>query len=198
MKNKIEYYFSKLISIIGHPLVLGTLASLYVNFREFDRQKSIQLTWTLIVGCVLPMLAFLYYKVRKSEYNDFDVSNQSRRNSLYIFAILLLAIFIGYLFSTDSNKLVKTRIIPVFLLVLISYFLNKKIKVSRHTPFSFSIAVMMIKVEVSTAFTMVLFAIINGYSRLYLKRHTMPDVAIRAFLGISIGFLFHVIYQFSL
>ena len=114
------------------------------------------------------------------------------------FAILLLAIFIGYLFSTDSNKLVKTRIIPVFLLVLISYFLNKKIKVSRHTPFSFSIAVMMIKVEVSTAFTMVLFAIINGYSRLYLKRHTMPDVAIRAFLGISIGFLFHVIYQFSL
>jgi membrane-associated phospholipid phosphatase len=57
---------------------------------------------------------------------------------------------------------------------------------------------MMIKVEVSDAFTMLLFAVLIGYSRLYLKRHGIPEVVLGAVLGISIDFIFHFIYSLNL
>ncbi|AWV96990.1 phosphatase PAP2 family protein [Arcticibacterium luteifluviistationis] len=198
MKLKAEQFLSHLISSIGHPILLGSLAAIYVNFREFDTEKAWQLTLTLLIGCVLPIIGFLIYKMRKGDYENFDVSNQKKRNSLYIFSILLLALFMGYLFFVNSTWLIKCGIIPVFLLTFSSYFINKKIKVSLHTSFSFLLATMMIQVETSAAFTMYLFAILIGYSRLHLKRHSIPEVALGAILGIAIGFIFHFIYRFGI
>lgn len=197
MKSKVEQFISNAISSIGHPILLGTLAAIYVNFSEFSREKAWNLTLTLILGCVLPIIGFLIYKMRKGDYENFDVSNQKKRNSLYLFSILLLAIFMGYLFLVNSTWLIKCGIIPVFLLTLSSYFINKKIKVSLHTSFSFLLATMMIQVETAAAFSMYLFAILIGYSRLYLKRHTIPEVALGAILGTGIGFIFHFIYRFG-
>ncbi|WP_341225179.1 phosphatase PAP2 family protein [uncultured Arcticibacterium sp.] len=198
MKLKAEQFLSHLISSIGHPILLGSLAAIYVNFREFDGDKAWRLTLTLIIGYVLPIVVFLIYKMKKGDYENFDVSNQKKRNSLYIFSIFLLALFMGYLFLINSTWLIKCGIIPVFLLTLSSYFINKKIKVSLHTSFSFLLATMMIQVETSAAFTMYLFAILIGYSRLHLKRHSIPEVALGAILGVGIGFIFHFVYRFGL
>lgn len=198
MKLKAERFISHLISSIGHPILLGSLAAIYVNFREFETQKAWQLTFTLLLGCVIPLILFLIYKMRKGDYENFDVSNQKKRNGLYIFSILLLAVFIAYLFFINSTWLIKCGIIPVFLLTVSSYFINKRIKVSLHTSFSFLLATMMIQVETSAAFTMYLFAILIGYSRLHLKRHTIPEVALGAVLGIAIGFIFHFAYSLGI
>jgi membrane-associated phospholipid phosphatase len=186
---------SKTISAVGHPIVLGTLASLYVNFREFESDKAWWLSFSLLTFCILPLVIYLLYKIRKGVYKDFDVSDQSKRPQLYVFALAVLSLFVFYLYFTDSSWLIRTGIIPVFLLVLGTYLINKRIKVSLHTSFSFLLAVMMIKVDTTPAFSMFLFATLIGYSRLYLKRHSIPEVALGAALGMAIGFTFHFIYQ---
>lgn len=195
MKLKTEHFFSNLISSIGHPILLASLAAVYVNFREFPPEKAWRLTLTLLIGCVVPIIAFLLYKMRKGDYKNFDVSNQKKRDGLYIFAMVLLACFMAYLFITNSTWLIKCGIIPFFILTVSSYFINKKIKISLHTSISFLLATMMIEIETSAAFSMYLFAILIGYSRLNLKRHSVPEVALGAILGISIGFIFHFIYK---
>ncbi len=195
MKVKIELLLSKTVSAVGHPIVLGTLASLYVNFKEFKADKAWWLSISLLSLCVLPLTIYLIYKIRKGVYKDFDVSNQSKRPKLYLFALAVLSFFMVFLYFLESSWLIRIGIIPIFLLVLSTNVINKRIKVSLHTSFSFLLAVMMIKVDTNIAFSLFLFATLIGYSRLYLKRHTIPEVALGAGLGMIIGFIFHFIYQ---
>jgi membrane-associated phospholipid phosphatase len=198
MAEKLALYFSKFISAIGHPILLGLMASLYVNFKEFEFERAQNLSFKLLVFCLIPLILFIYWKIRKGEYQDFDVSNQSKRNGLYIFIIGLLGLLMVYIFLRESSWLIKSGVIPIFILVISAFFINKRIKVSLHTSFAFLLAIMMIKVELSDAFTMLLFAVLIGFSRLYLKRHSIPEVALGALLGVSIGFIFHFIYSLNL
>jgi membrane-associated phospholipid phosphatase len=194
MQRNIEYRISQIISNLGHPIVLGIVAAIYVNFREFEFQKALNLTLLLLFCCVVPLLGYLTYKIKKGEFKDFDVSDKDKRQKLYVFLLLLLALFSGYIFWSQDSKLIKSGVVPVYLLILFSYLINFRFKISLHTSFSFMLAVMMIEVDNSAAFTLLLFALLIGYSRLYLKRHKMPEVALGALLGVLLGLMFHFIF----
>ncbi len=130
MADKIASYFSKLISAIGHSILLVLLALVYVNFKEFEFEKAKNLSFALLVFCVIPLILFIYWKIRKGEYKDLDVSDQSKRNGLYIFVIGLLGLFIVYIFLFESSWLIRSGIVPIFLFVLSAFFINKRTKVS--------------------------------------------------------------------
>jgi magnesium-transporting ATPase (P-type) len=154
---------------LGHPILLGFVAGIYVNFKEFEFQKALKLTLLLSFCFILPLLGYLTYKIKKGEFEDYDISNKEKRKNLYVFLLILLALFSSYIFWSQDSRLIKSGVIPVYLLILFSYLLNFKIKISLHMSFSFMLAIMMMKVNGKAAFTLLLFAVQIGYSRLYLK-----------------------------
>jgi membrane-associated phospholipid phosphatase len=182
------------VSAIGHPVLLGSIATIYVNLNFLDRKESISLAIQLFLGLVMPLVIFISLKIRRGEFKDFDVSDQQKRNSLYWFLLLLLLIQIILLFVFNHSFLIKAGALTVFVQILLSFGLNQRFKISLHTSFAFLISTMAYTVSHKFAFILFMFAIFIGYSRVYLSRHTSKEVFLGMILGILCGFIFNLVY----
>lgn len=183
------------VSAIGHPILLGSIATIYVNLNFLDRKESISLATQLFLGLVMPLVIFISLKIRRGEFKDFDVSDQQKRNSLYWFLLLLLSIQIILLFVFDHSFLIKAGALTVFVQILLSFGLNQRFKISLHTSFAFLISTMAYTVSYKFAFILFMFAIFIGYSRVHLSRHTSREVFWGMILGIFCGFIFNLVYN---
>lgn len=184
---------SNIISTVGHPVLLVSVFIILVNFKEFGKEKAIELTLTAIGIFVIPVVLYIVYKMRKGDYKNFDVSERKKRNSLYPVIITLQLILLGYLYYKNYSWLTKSGIWASLVLTASGFIINQRLKVSMHTTVSFFIAVLLIFVENKYAFGMLFFATVIAYSRVQLGRHTFPEIVAGTLLGVCSGLVFHLI-----
>ncbi len=193
INSRLIQRLAQAISLIGHPILLGSIAALYVNFTSFPKELAIKLSIQLLCLSVLPLVVFIAYKIFKGEFKDFDVSDQDKRNQLYYFLLVLLIIQCFFVFYHDFGWLIVSGALLVTCMIFSFIFINRYLKISLHTSFTFLLATMSLKVNPSLAIGLYMSALLIGFSRLVLKRHKIEEVMAGILAGLLFGFCFILI-----
>lgn len=187
-----------IISTIGNPMVIGLFFGAYLYFfnTDADTYKALPLTFSVFV--VFPIFAFTSYKVYRREFEDFDVSDQIKRNQLYLFVLLVFLILNLYMYFKGYP--LKALLLGgfIFIHLLVSYLFNTKIKVSMHTSFAFLFAFFFYPISAATGISLFLFAFVNAWSRLVLGRHSTNEVKVGGLIGLVNGSVYLFLFYYLL
>jgi len=179
LKQKI----ARLISKVGHPIVLVLAYLVYFLFSIHNPEKA---TWTLLIIIllgILPLVAWNLIRTRKGLYSNFDVSIRSQRSSMYLFILLLAVVVLLVLWISDQPKSLLIGSLILIQLLLFAFVLNFKNKVSLHIAIAIFTGFGLW--EINQTFAIVIWGSspFIAWSRWYLGRHQ----PIELFWGFLLG-----------
>jgi len=186
---------ARVVSFVGNPLLLALLCAIYTNFRLFGFRQALTRTAILVLGSILPIFFYINRRVSQGSFDDHDVSNRTKRPSLYVFSLAVLLVTIGVLYYTHQSLAVISGAWAAWLLGAVSFLVNFKTKTSLHTGYAFLIGFLTLSFDFWIGLGLVCFAFLVGWSRLALGRHTLAEVFIGASLGCGIGTIFYQLVQ---
>ena len=172
----------KLSNILSN--VLNPLFSLLIFFIYFAKEKMEtteafkNLLWMVIL-VIIPIFGWIFWNVKTGRYTNMDVSDRKQRNSLYLFNVFIVSIYIAFLYFTQQNFDLILIIIFVMALMLIMHFSNFFIKSSMHTSFNVFVSALFFSLNIYFGLFWLFLTILVGISRVILKRHTVKEVIIR-------------------
>lgn len=183
---------AKLLSFLGHPLLLGTLYVVLMSFKNLSNETAWKVSLLTVGFIPLPIIIHNLKKLKKGEYTNFDVSDQKQRKGFYPFAISLftLLMILFYLFGFPWSVTVNT--LNFLVMMLIMAFINLKTKASLHAGISFYVSISLISLSLWIGILFFLLALGTTWSRLILDRHTVQELTI----GMGMGLIFGLISLF--
>jgi membrane-associated phospholipid phosphatase len=198
MRNKSIFLrnIAKMVSTIGNPVVIGLFYGVYIQYISLmaGHYDFMPIIFTLLM--IAPTAAFIYWKVKKKEYTDYDVSNRVKRNSLYNFVLPLIFILNITLFIFNFPIKVKLVAATFLLNVSIATILNKTIKASMHTSFCFLFANLFYPINIFIAVFLFFSGFLVLWSRVFLNRHSVKEVVAGFILGNSLGGIYLFFYDY--
>jgi len=178
---------ANLISTLGHPFLLLPLVLAWLTIRKIGFEAAWP-TLAAIFACIMIMVVFLYFRKKKGEISNWDVSAQKERSSNIYQPILILTVvaatalkLLGQPFVTDT--------LFFGLLMAVCYAINSKIKVSQHTVMAFYVSFLALPVHLWIGLGLLIFAPFIGWSRVVLGRHKKDEVLLGTIVGIIFGLL---------
>ena len=177
---------AKWVSICGHPFLFSPVVALLVGSFFFGPVEGVIGLATVILFCLLPASLYIVRKVRLGEWSDLDVSARKDRPHLFLvgFAFLLLTALI---LTITGQPIVYARgCLAAMILVLVGWFLNRWLKPSMHAGFAMLTACALWPVSARLSLVAILFAIVVGWSRVQLRRHTWAEVGAGLLLGLLV------------
>jgi hypothetical protein len=187
--NPSGYKAAKFISVLGHPLLIGSLVSAFVFFELYSREKALLLSGFVLGLISLPLTAWNFYKTKSGGYTNFDVSVRSQRSSMYAVLLGLLSLACLLAWFSDQPLAFCVGLSMCLALVLISFLINFFLKTSLHAAISFFLAFGLLELQLTWGLGMLLLAVLVSISRLALKMHSMVEVVSGSFIGTGAGVL---------
>jgi membrane-associated phospholipid phosphatase len=135
--------------------------------------------WTLLSFSIviLPSLIFILVRVRRGRYQDIDVSIRKDRYVLYILGGSCLILMIVLLIFLQAPAIAQRTLQAGFLSVLVGSVFNRFVnKLSLHVLTVAGCAVVLYFVSPIAGITLGLISLLVAWSRVYLARHTIPEV----------------------
>lgn len=170
---------------------MSVLVAIYANFTEYPLNQALKLTGFLLVLGVLPIWFYINRKVEDGKYADHDVSARTKRPTLYMFSLGVLLVLILVLYFTHQPQNIVAGALAAWILALLSFAINFKLKTSLHTGFAFLIAFLTLRVNFEVGLGLIGFAFLVGWSRVTLGRHTLREAFMGAALGSIVGSIFY-------
>ncbi|MEX2013087.1 MAG: phosphatase PAP2 family protein, partial [Candidatus Levyibacteriota bacterium] len=127
-------------------------------------------------------------------FSDMDVSSRKQRPLLFLFSIILLGFYCAAIIFLNGPKvLLFASLFLAFSLVILNT-VNMRIKASIHVA-TISAFILLFSSIYGTIFLLaaVPLAFIIGWSRVKIKRHTVPEVLMGGFLGITLAIIFYIV-----
>ena len=183
----------KLSNILSN--VLNPLFSLLIFFIYFAKEKMEtteafkNLLWMVIL-VIIPIFGWIFWNVKTGRYTNMDVSDRKQRNSLYLFNVFIVSIYIAFLYFTQQNFDLILIIIFVMALMLIMHFSNFFIKISMHTSFNVFVSALFFSLNIYFGLFWLFLTILVGISRVILKRHTVKEVIMGASIATVVSFIY--------
>jgi hypothetical protein len=189
---------AKCISYILSPVTF----SLFVPFLVISKQTndiSGAIKWT-IFSAIFILMGLLVVIVGKKHgtFSDLDVSNREERKKFYLFLWpLLICYLIASVFFRGMFFSLSIISVGIVIGLFLFEFINLKIKASVHIGVATAFVIMLGILYGWHIFAVsVLFVPLIAWSRVVLKRHTIPEVFTGAVLGTIITILTFLIAQF--
>lgn len=126
---------------------------------------------------LLPFFAFVFRRVRSGRYEDMDVSKREDRHVLYALAAVSLAALLAALVVLPAPPIVWWSMITALAALTIGAFINYLVhKVSLHVLADTACATFLLFLWPPVGVIMLAVSAAVAWSRVYLNRHTVPDV----------------------
>ena len=180
---------ARTISIIGHPLFLGSLYVMLMSFHNLPKQTALAVSIAVTTLITIPIIFNNWRKTKKGTYTNFDVSDQQQRKGFYPFAITLFVVLLLVFWVFDFPKEVISKSLVFFGMVLLMALINLRLKASMHAGIAFYIAVSVFSIGLLPGMLLLGFAMLISWSRLKMKRHTLLELIVGGFIGIVFGWL---------
>jgi membrane-associated phospholipid phosphatase len=181
---------AQVLSILGHPFVCVPVVSLFVGWNILTPSEAATGVLTVVAACLVPISIYICGKVRTGEFSDLDVSQRKDRPHLFTVGILLLTVTCVILYLTHQPPAFVRGCSAAILLICSGWTLNFWIKPSMHAGFAMLTSVSLWPLGVKIAFPMTIFAILVGWSRVILSRHTKLEVGVGLILGAIVARIF--------
>lgn len=180
---------ARTISIIGHPLLLGSIYVVLMSFHNLPKHTAMAVSVSVILLITIPIVFNNWRKTKKGTYTNFDVSDQQQRKGFYPFVITLFAILILVFWVFDFPKAVISKSLLFFAMVLLMALINLWLKASMHAGIAFYIAVSVFSIGFWPGMFLLGLALLISWSRLEMKRHSEFELIVGSLLGIIFGWL---------
>ncbi|ERM80954.1 hypothetical protein P872_10925 [Rhodonellum psychrophilum GCM71 = DSM 17998] len=178
---------AKWISIIGHPLLLGSIYVVFVSFYRMERPAAILVSGLVIGLVVVPIALHNWRKVKNGKYGNFDVSDQQQRKNFYPFALVLFVVLLLlFYFLQLPSELIMTSLVFFFLLLTMG-IVNLKLKASLHAAIAFFISLNLFALSIGFGLALLVFAFAISWSRLVKRSHSLQELVVGGFLGAAFG-----------
>lgn len=174
-----------LLSTLGSPLVVGALFLGVVCARLYDRTHAAVMEAVWLLALLAPIAMWNLWQVRRGRYSDLDVSRQEDRFSMYAVIVGLLTMATLAMVLTNQPRQFSIGVGAACAMTLIAFLANRWIKISLHASFGFFFALMSVKLSPAWVLPALLLATLVAWSRLYLGRHQLSEVACGAVLGVA-------------
>jgi membrane-associated phospholipid phosphatase len=100
-----------------------------------------------------------------------------------------MAVITGVLYYFKYPESITIGVSCFLLMILFMSVLNFKLKASLHAASSFFICMLILKVSPTVGVCALVFSLVVAWSRLVLKRHTLPEIIAGSASGILFGLL---------
>ena len=134
------------------------------------------------------MTLFLSRQVRLGRSN-FDVSARERRGPVYALGLALGVALMVAAQQLGAPDIVLAVMACGLAMVILAAAINLRLKVSLHSAFATWISLSWWRLDPSTAVALMVLALAVAWSRLQLRRHSWPEVAVGMLLGAALAFL---------
>jgi len=183
-RRRIARYVSNILA----PATISLPFILLVAFYQAQDQLSalIYACITLFFLSVGPLL-YIIIGVRLGKLSDIDVSRRTQRVGPFIFGIV--SVMIGWLVLTLTNgprNLQTVMIITVFsgiIMLVITFWW----KISMHASSLGGVATMLTALYGAVMLPLFVLLVLVSWSRVVLRRHTVPQVIAGSFAGIVLS-----------
>ncbi len=180
-------HIAKIISIIGHPLMLGTGYVIFISFYELDKNTA-WLISGIIVGLVtLPITIHNWIRLKNGSYTNFDVSDQKQRRGFYPFSIFLFFICFLIFSFLDFPRVVIVNTVFFTIMLCMMALVNFKSKASLHLAIAMFIAGKLLSLSLFIGSLYLFLVFLIAWSRWYLGRHSKKELLIGSILGFVSG-----------
>jgi hypothetical protein len=169
-------FAAAVVSTLCHPLLIIPVTVLLLT-------RDLRVSALLAAATVLPLLVITLRNVRRGTWTNFDVSDRGQRGGLYYAAVPLTLVGAGIMYAAGAPPALARGTLVVGALLLAALLLSPFLKTSLHMLFAGWCGVMLMRGMPATVWLVPILICALAWSRLYLKRHTWPEVAV----GLAIG-----------
>lgn len=188
--------FAKFVSLVSSPILISAPLS-YALIYKTSGSVVYSLQWTFLSLFFASIVAlFVFYGVMRGFFSDFDVSKRNQRTPLFLFTGTVSVAYFVLVILLNGPRIVLLSIAALILGVLISEIINTKIKASMHLAVFTSFA-MIAGILYGGIFWVFLFlAPVVAWSRIKLKRHSLPETIAGSAIGISLVLLIFSVVKY--
>ncbi len=178
LANQLVAQLARWISTVIHPFTLVVPTLVLVAWLASTPFWA-ALGWTLlsIPVAILPPFLFLVFHVSRGQVSDWDVSIREQRHGMYIVALasisLLLLVFVGF----GAPRVLQACLFAALAAYGVGSLINQAgMKISIHATAAAGSAAVLFYVAPTVGLVAALAALAAGWSRVYLRRHTVLQV----------------------
>jgi membrane-associated phospholipid phosphatase len=174
------------VSRIFHPYALcgpALFLSIYLDTGEV----GLAIQWSIVAVAVflIPLVVFVRWMVKSGRYSDDNVSIQQQRKSAYAvagaLAFLLFAIFV----LGNAPRIGQACLASVAAVAIIGVLINRITKISIHAMISAGCAAVITILSPPIGSVLVAGTIATGWSRVYLRQHSIGQVLLGWFVAVG-------------
>jgi len=178
---------ASIISLTGHPLLLGSLVILFQTFYSYSARQSMMDSVIIIGGITLPVIIWNSYKTYSGKYSGFDIPLRKQRRSFYSFLSCCFALVSIVLFVTGQPYRISISVFFCLLMVCCCCLINLKLKVSLHSATSFYLAFILFSYNHEIGYAMLGLAALVAIARRILRLHTASEILAGTVMGLIFG-----------
>lgn len=189
----VRHDIASVISAVIHPIVFPLVTVIVIGLAA--TQNNIMATALYAIFAVLltalPVALVVYVQVKRGKWSDLDVSQRTQRYTLYPLTLVCLGL-LAYLYWRIHAPVAAIK--SVFTLVLanvINGIINLYWKVSAHATTAAACSTLLWQYSVGHTWgpPATIGAVLVGWSRVELKRHTTGQVLVGWLVGASSALL---------
>ena len=184
--SSLSYRGAVWLSRVFHPFIVSVIV-LFAVQRLAGYSLLVAAAWTALcfAGVIAPVLLFIVLRVRSGRYQDADVSIREDRYTLYIVAGCCFVLLVALLAILQAPAIVQGTLQAALFAIAVGALFNRLInKLSLHVPTVAGCATVLTLVRPSAGLALGFVALLVGWSRLYLSRHTLPEVVWGGLVGV--------------
>jgi membrane-associated phospholipid phosphatase len=189
---------AQVISFLFNPILLLVFVPLLLVYKTTGN-VVLSLAWTgYTMIFLLIMVFFIIYGVHKRIFTDMDVSKRTQRPLLFIVCLVIGLLYLWGLFFLNGPKILMIIVIGLMVSVLLASLINLRLKVSIHVATVTALLFTLAIVYQGYYYITLLLIPLVAWSRLRIKRHTLPETIVGACFGIllSLGLYMFVEHMF--
>lgn len=176
---------ARTVSIVLHPFVI-VVATLVLVLHASGLERSEWIRWfSVTLGItVVPLLTRLllrYWHVG----SDFDIFHRNQRNTVYVLAGLCLVALVVIVTVFDAPVLLRAMVYAALPAVVVAAMINRFTKISVHAMLMAGGSAVAGLLYPASWVWVILLTGMQGWSRVFLGKHTVTQVLLGWLVGIS-------------
>lgn len=184
---------ARIISFISNPVFIFIALPFFLVYKT-THDTAIALNWTIYTLVFLSIFViFVLIGVKRKLFSDIDVSRREQRPILYFIGSVLTVLYLSTLFLLQAPRILFITTFGIMLGILIASLINMKIKASVHVAAISGLLTSLSIIYKGYYLFLLLLIFIIGWSRVKIKRHTVPEVVIGGILGSLLSLIMYFI-----
>jgi len=175
------------ISIAGHPFTFISLLALSGAIQRQGIAAGLRTGFMVILIALVPIGAFMLYRVRVGAWKDVDASRSSERPALYLIALLLVFALFELMARRHGAAYLNVGVLSVMAILLLGLLLNRWIKASLHMAFCLFVGTFCLSFSPVLGIAVLLAAPFLFWARVRMGRHTVAEVVAGTGIGLVVG-----------